>query len=155
MNTPERKNDQTVVPPGGGTVEDNGHPDQSIWGESSLHQTRGAPQRGLAQRADEPWVLAGGRAGQPLVAVGVGAVFALELVAGAGGDLLAVQVAGDGVVAQAGGGGDQRPGQGGAVPGALGQDRAAGAGLDAELVYPVVRDQPVAQGACGQLESPG
>ena len=39
----KRKNDQTVVPPGGGTVEDNGHPDQSIWGESSLHQTRGAP----------------------------------------------------------------------------------------------------------------
>ena len=30
----KRKNDQTVVPPGGGTVEDNGHPDQSIWGES-------------------------------------------------------------------------------------------------------------------------
>src|SRR5216110_257440 len=41
----KRQNDQTVVPPGGGTVEDNGHPDQSIWGESSLHQTRGAPQR--------------------------------------------------------------------------------------------------------------
>src|SRR6266702_7198544 len=41
----KRKNDQTVVPPGGGTVEDNSHPDQSIWGESSLHQTRGAPQR--------------------------------------------------------------------------------------------------------------
>jgi len=39
----KRKNDQTVVPPGGGTVEDNGHPDKSIWGESSLHQTRGAP----------------------------------------------------------------------------------------------------------------
>ena len=39
----KRKNDQTVVPPGGGTVEDNSHPDQSIWGESSLHQTRGAP----------------------------------------------------------------------------------------------------------------
>src|SRR2546429_3198368 len=39
----KRQNDQTVVPPGGGTVEDNGHPDQSIWGESSLHQTRGAP----------------------------------------------------------------------------------------------------------------
>src|SRR5262249_56743158 len=39
----ERKDDQTVVPSGGGTVEDNGHPDQSIWGESSLHQTRGAP----------------------------------------------------------------------------------------------------------------
>ena len=37
------ENDQTVVPPGGGTVEDDGHPDQSIWGESSLHQTRGAP----------------------------------------------------------------------------------------------------------------
>ena len=40
----KRKNDQTVVPPGGGTVEDNSHPDQSIWGESSLHQTRGAPE---------------------------------------------------------------------------------------------------------------
>src|SRR2546430_8755488 len=40
----KRKNDQTVVPPGGGTVEDNGHPDKSIWGESSLHQTRGAPR---------------------------------------------------------------------------------------------------------------
>jgi hypothetical protein len=39
----KRKNDQTAVPPGGGTVEDNDHPDQSIWGESSLHQTRGAP----------------------------------------------------------------------------------------------------------------
>src|SRR6266498_2431387 len=39
------ENDQTVVPPGGGTVEDNGHPDKSIWGESSLHQTRGAPGR--------------------------------------------------------------------------------------------------------------
>ena len=25
----KRKNDQTVVPPGGGTVEDNGHPDQA------------------------------------------------------------------------------------------------------------------------------
>ena len=24
-------------------MEDNSHPDQSIWGESSLHQTRGAP----------------------------------------------------------------------------------------------------------------
>jgi hypothetical protein len=41
--TKSGKNDQTVVPPGGGTVEDNDHPDQSIWGESSLHQTRGAP----------------------------------------------------------------------------------------------------------------
>src|SRR6266852_2685278 len=39
----KRKNDQTVVPPCGGTVEDNGHPDESIWGESSLHQTRGYP----------------------------------------------------------------------------------------------------------------
>src|SRR6266581_3263674 len=47
METPKRKNDQTVVPPGGGTVEDNSHPDQSIWGESSLHQTRGAPAGGV------------------------------------------------------------------------------------------------------------
>ena len=46
----KRKNDQTVVPPGGGTVEDNGHPDQSIWGESSLHQTRGV-QRGSCRGA--------------------------------------------------------------------------------------------------------
>jgi hypothetical protein len=36
---------RTVVPPGSGTVEDNSHPDQSVWGESSLHQTRGAPRR--------------------------------------------------------------------------------------------------------------
>ena len=52
-----------------------------------------------------------------------------------------------------GGGGDQRPGQGGAVPGSLDQDGAAGIGLDAELVDPVVHDRPVAQGAGGQLES--
>jgi len=32
-----------AVPSGDGTVEDNGHPDKSIWGESSLHQTRGDP----------------------------------------------------------------------------------------------------------------
>jgi hypothetical protein len=47
------ENDQTVVPPCSGTVEDNGHPDQSIWGESSLHQTRGAP------------VIVAGRGGRP------------------------------------------------------------------------------------------
>ena len=34
-----------AVPSGEGTVEDNSHPEQSIWGESSLHQTRGAPAR--------------------------------------------------------------------------------------------------------------
>src|SRR6266487_5645242 len=132
---------------------------QILGGSGGGWRTLARPSRGVSEawRSGQmsPGMVAGGRAGPPLVAVGVGAVFALELVAGAGGDLLAVQVAGDGVVAQAGGGGDQRPGQGGAVPGALGQDRAAGAGLDAELVYPVVRDQPVAQGACGQLESPG
>ena len=50
----KRKNDQTVVPPCGGTVEDNGHPDQSIWGESSLHQTRGAPPPGRWR--SPPWV---------------------------------------------------------------------------------------------------
>ena len=44
-------------------------------------------------------------------------------------------------------------GQGGAVPAALDEDGAAGIGLDAELVYPVVHDRPVAQGAGGQLES--
>jgi hypothetical protein len=58
-------------------------------------------------------MVAGGGAGQPLVSVGVRAVFALELVGAAGGDLLVVQLAGDGVVAQAGGGADERPGQGG------------------------------------------
>src|SRR5713101_992282 len=100
-------------------------------------------------------MVAGGRAGQALVSVGVGAVFVLELAGAAGGDLLAVELAGDGVVAQAGGGGDQRPGQGGAVPAALGQDGSAGAGLDAGLVDPVVHDRPVAEGACGQLEAPG
>ena len=46
------ENDQTVVPPCGGTVEDNGHPDQSIWGESSLHQTRGAPEQDQADLAE-------------------------------------------------------------------------------------------------------
>ena len=52
-------------------------------------------QRCLAQRADQPGVVAGGGAGQPLVAVGVGPVLALELVASAGGDLLVIQLAGD------------------------------------------------------------
>ncbi len=78
-----------------------------------------------------------------------------ELVGAAGGDLLVVQLAGDGVVAQAGGGADQRPGQGGAVPGSLHQDGSAGVCLDAELVDPVIHDRPVAEGACGQLESRG
>ena len=41
----KRKMIRPAVPSGGGTVEDNSHPDQSIWGESSLHQTRGAPWR--------------------------------------------------------------------------------------------------------------
>ncbi len=39
----KRKMIRPAVPSGGGTVEDNSHPDQRIWGESSLHQTRGAP----------------------------------------------------------------------------------------------------------------
>ena len=41
--------------PCGGTVEDNSHPDQSIWGESSLHQTRGAPR---AANGARPWEVA-------------------------------------------------------------------------------------------------
>src|SRR5437660_11692513 len=49
----KRKNDQTVVPPCGGTVEDNSHPDESIWGESSLHQTRGDPDLRYGRR-DHP-----------------------------------------------------------------------------------------------------
>ena len=45
----KRKMIRPAVPSGGGTVEDNGHPDESIWGESSLHQTRGDPGwRGVA-----------------------------------------------------------------------------------------------------------
>ena len=132
---------------------------QILGGSGGGWSTLARPSRGDSEawRSGQisPGWRAGGRAGQPLVAVGVGAVFALELVGAAGGDLLVVQVAGDGVVAQAGGGGDQRPGQGGAVPGALDEDGAAGIGLDAELVYPVVHDRPVAQGAGGQLESPG
>ena len=67
---------------------------------------------------------AGGRAGQPLVAVGVGAVFAVEPEEAAGGDPPVVEVTGDGVVAQAGGGGGQRPGQGGTEPAALDQQRS-------------------------------
>ena len=100
-------------------------------------------------------MLAGRRAGQALVAVGVGAVFVLELVGAAGGDLLAVQVAGDGVVAQAGGGGDQRPGQGGAVPAALDQQRSLAVCLDAELVGAVVHDGVVAERAGGEVEALG
>jgi DNA-binding CsgD family transcriptional regulator len=44
-----------AVPSGDGTVEDNGHPDKSIWGESSLHQTRGVPQ--LLDRIDDRFAL--------------------------------------------------------------------------------------------------
>ena len=96
-----------------------------------------------------------GGAGQPLVSVSVGAVFAVELVGAAGGDLLVVELAGDGVVAQAGGGGDQRPGQGGAVPGALDEDGSAGVCLDAELVGAVVHDGLVAERAGGEVEPLG
>ena len=34
-------------------MEDNSHPDQSIWGESSLHQTRGAPYPGASALTTE------------------------------------------------------------------------------------------------------
>ena len=111
---------------------------QILGGSGGGWRTLARPSRGDSEawRSGQisPGWLAGGGAGQPLVAVGVGAVFVLELVGAAGGDLLVVEVAGDGVVAQAGGGGDQRPGQGGAVPGALHEDGAAGVCLDAELV---------------------
>ena len=75
----KRKNDQTVVPPGGGTVEDDGHPDQSIWGESSLHQTRGAPRRQygveviwaglLAAARGRPWNQVAAELGVPYTTV--------------------------------------------------------------------------------------
>src|SRR5260370_40786929 len=82
-----------------------------------------------------------GGAGQPLVSVGIWVVLAFELVGGTGGDLLVVELAGDGVIAQAGGGGDQRLGQGRAVPAGVDEQGAAGAGRDAELVGAVVPDR--------------
>src|SRR5260370_4919746 len=86
-----------------------------------------------------------GGAGQPLVSVGIWVVLAFELVGGTGGDLLVVELAGDGVIAQAGGGGDQRLRQGRAVPAAFDEQGAAGAGLEAELVGAGGRDRVVAQ----------
>ena len=59
------------------------------------------------------------------------------------------------MAAQFGGGGDQRPGQGGAVPGALDEDGAAGVGLDTELVVAVVHDRGVAQRPGREVEAPG
>ena len=59
------------------------------------------------------------------------------------------------MVAQAGGGGDQRPGQGGAVPGALDQERSLAVRLDAELVVAVVHDGVVAERAGGEVEPLG
>jgi hypothetical protein len=85
-------------------------------------------------------VAAEGGAGQPLVSVGVRAVFAFELVGGPCGDLLVVEFAVDGVIAKAGGGGDERLWERGAVPGAFDEQRALAAGLDAELVGAVVHD---------------
>jgi hypothetical protein len=81
-----------------------------------------------------------GGTGQPLVPVGVWAVFAFELVGGPCGDLLVVELAVDGVIAKAGGGGDERLWERGAVPGAFDEQGAAGAGLDAELAGAVVHD---------------
>ena len=98
---------------------------------------------------------AGGGAGHPLVAVGIGAVLPLELVTSAGGDLLVVQLMGDEVITQAGGRGDQRLGQGRAVPGSLDEDGAAGIGLDAELVGAVIHDGAVAQCPGREVEAPG
>ncbi len=66
-----------------------------------------------------------------------------------------VEVAGDGVAAQAGGGGDQRVGLGGAVPGSLHEDGSAGAGLDAELVGAVVHHRGVAQRPDREVEPLG
>src|SRR5208282_5948819 len=74
-----------AVPSGDGTVEDNSHPDESSWGESSLHQTRGDP-RGLpgAGLAGEHGDRAGGDGpGEPGDGLGV-AVVAVQL---AGGDV--------------------------------------------------------------------
>ena len=127
----------------------------SAGGWSALARpSRGDSEPG-AEGAHERRVAAEGGAGQPLVSVSVGAVFALELVGAAGGDLLVVELAGDGVVAQPGGGGDQRPGQGRAVPGSLDQDGSAGVCLDAELVGAVVHDRGVAQRPGGQVEPLG
>ncbi len=97
-------------------------------------------------------MFAGGGAGEPLVAVGVRAVFVFELVGDPGGDPFGVGFGVDGMAAQAGGGGDQWFGQGGAVPGPVDEQRAVAVGLDAELVGPVVHDGPVAERAGGQVE---
>src|ERR1700748_2957888 len=107
----KRKNDQTVVPPGGGTVEDNGHPDQSIWGESSLHQTRGAPGRPRARRSRR----AAG-AGDPVDAGRVDPAVARGRVRRAGAAPAAVPAADPGGGAGAGGGaegGEPGPHRGG------------------------------------------
>src|SRR5260370_26099837 len=96
-----------------------------------------------------------GGAGQPLVSVGIWVVLAFELVGGTGGDLLVVELAGDGVIAQAGGGGDQRLGQGRAVPAAFDEQGAAGPGLDAELVGAVLHYRPSAHRPGGQVEPSG
>ena len=42
-------------------MEDNSHPDKSIWGESSLHQTRGAPGTEVPLDAELAAALAGPR----------------------------------------------------------------------------------------------
>src|SRR6516164_2152651 len=96
-----------------------------------------------------------GGAGQPLVSAGIWVVLAFELVGGTGGDLLVVELAGDGVVAPAGGGGDQRLGQGRAVPAAFDEQGAPDAGLDAELAGAVVHDRLAAQRPGGQVEPSG
>ena len=112
---------------------------------SAVHSTKTTPAT----------LAAGGGAGQPLVAVGIGAVLALELVTSAGGDLLVIQLTGDEVITEPGGRGDQRLGQGRVVPGSLDEDGAAGAGLDAGLVVAVVHDGLVAQRSGREVEATG
>jgi hypothetical protein len=61
-------------------------PGRVLGGLEYFHPSVTRGEGGFAQRADEPGMVSGGGAGEPLVAVGVGAVFAFEPVGGPGGD---------------------------------------------------------------------
>ena len=61
----KRKNDQTVVPPGGGTVEDNGPPRQEHLGRIESPPNSGCSIANLTAKYHDP------------VAVGIGSVLAL------------------------------------------------------------------------------
>src|SRR5260370_23245604 len=99
------------------------HPDKSIWGESSLHQTRGAPEPDAVPRA---YLVVNGQVhGDGLVHAAVGGAF----VAGDGGPERVVRIGGaEGRerVGEAGGGGRRGGGgRGHGRRGVAGQTRGA------------------------------